>query len=85
MRAAFTIVCFLLAPFAVMAQTTTITITNSACTNPQPPADVAAPAMPSIAAGTAAARNRNFALARANFRPLAESGTRMRSVPWGNC
>ena len=62
------------APIAASAQTTTITITNSACTNPPPPADVPAPITPSVAAGSAAARNRDFALARANFRPLAEKG-----------
>jgi len=38
------------------------------------PDAAAAPATPSVAAGSAAARNRNFALAEANFRPLAESG-----------
>jgi TPR repeat protein len=53
---------------------TTVTITNSACTNPPPPAEVPAPATPSVAAGSAAARNRDFALARANFHPLAENG-----------
>lgn len=39
-----------------------------------PPAEVPAPATPSVAAGVAAARNNNFALARANFKPIAEAG-----------
>ena len=57
-----------------MADTTvTITTNNMDCKVP-PPAEVAAPATPSAAAGTAAAKNHNFALARANFKPLAESG-----------
>lgn len=56
------------------AQTTTITVTNSACTNPEPPAASPPPATPSVAAGTVAARNRDFALALANFKPLAEKG-----------
>jgi hypothetical protein len=74
MRAAITFMFVMLLPFAAAAQTTTITITNSACTNPTLPADAPAPATPSVAAGSAAARNRDFALARANFRPLAENG-----------
>jgi TPR repeat protein len=71
MRIVTLVVAALLAPLAAAAQTTTITITNAACTNLPPPAEVAAPATPSVAAGIAAARNRNFALARANFLPLA--------------
>ena len=74
MRTATIVFALTLAPVAAAAQTTTITITNSACTNPPPPGDVTAPVTPSIAAGSAAARNRNFALARANFLPLAEKG-----------
>ena len=74
MRAAITFLFVMLVPFAASAQTTTVTITNSACTNPAPPAEVPAPVTPSVAAGSAAARNRDFALARANFRPLADSG-----------
>jgi TPR repeat protein len=73
MRVTIAVLFVMLTPLAA-AQTTTITITNSACTNPSPPADVPPPVMPSIAAGTAAARNRDFALARANFLPLAEKG-----------
>ena len=72
MRASITFLFVLLLPLAANAQTTTIT--NSACTNPASPADVPAPATPSVAAGTAAARSRDFALARANFQPLAEKG-----------
>jgi hypothetical protein len=51
---------------------TTITITNTACTNPPPPADVSPPTSPSAPSGEAAMRDRKFALARANFRPLVE-------------
>src|ERR1700754_1149288 len=74
MRTAIVFLFLMGMPLAAAAQTTTITITNSACTNPPVLADVPQPAAPSVAAGTAAARNRDFALARANFRPLAESG-----------
>lgn len=44
------------------------------CTNPPSPAAVPPPVTPSIAAGTVAARMRDFALALANFKPLAEQG-----------
>jgi TPR repeat protein len=44
------------------------------CTNPPRPAEVAEPAAPNLAVGAAAARNRDFALALANLRPLAEGG-----------
>ena len=74
MRIVAVTIALMLAPLAAAAQTTTITISNSACTNPPPPAEVSAPATPSIAAGSAAARMRNFALARANFLPLAQKG-----------
>jgi TPR repeat protein len=74
MRLAIAVFFLMLAPLTAMAQTTTVTITNSACTNPAAPADVPAPVTPSVAAGTAATRNRDFALARANFLPLAEKG-----------
>jgi TPR repeat protein len=57
-----------------LADTTVTITTNSVDCQVPPPAEVAAPATPSTAAGTAAAKNRNFALARANFKPLAESG-----------
>jgi TPR repeat protein len=56
------------------AQTTTITVTNAPCVNPPPPAAVPAPVTPSVAAGVVAARNREFSLALANFKPLAEKG-----------
>ena len=58
----------------VAAQTTAITITTTPCADPPRPAAAAAPITPSIAAGTVAARNRDFALALANFKPLAEQG-----------
>jgi TPR repeat protein len=79
MRIVTIVFAVILMPLAAAAQTaasqtTTVTITNSACTNTPPPAEVAAPATPSVAAGIAAARMRNFALARANFLPLAQNG-----------
>ena len=54
---------------------TTITITQSGvdCKVPAP-APVTAPATPSGPAGEAAMRNKNYALAIANFKPLAEGG-----------
>jgi len=66
------------AAFGLFASTsladTTITITDTACTAPPTPAAVSAPASPSVAAGIAATKNKDFALARANFQPLAEKG-----------
>lgn len=73
MRASITFLMLVMVPIAVSAQPNTVTVTT-ACTNTAPPAEVSPPATPSIAAGTAAARNREFALARANFSPLAEQG-----------
>jgi hypothetical protein len=73
MRASIIFLMLVAVPIAASAQPNTVTVTT-ACTNPGPPAEVSPPATPSIAAGTAAARNREFALARANFSPLAEQG-----------
>lgn len=70
MRAAATFLFFILLPLAAMAQT----VTNRVCNTLPLSADVPPPASPSVAAGMVAARNRDFALARANFRPLAENG-----------
>jgi TPR repeat protein len=56
------------------AQPPTLTLTVAPCTDPPAPAPVPPPVTPSMAAGTAAARNRDFALALANFKPLAEQG-----------
>jgi len=56
------------------AQNTAITIPTTPCTDPPRPAPAAAPVTPSIAAGSVAASNRDFALALANFQPLAERG-----------
>jgi uncharacterized protein len=54
---------------------TTITITNNgAACQVATPADVTPPATPSVSAGVQAAKNRNYAMARANFQPLADSG-----------
>jgi uncharacterized protein len=57
-----------------VAQNTVITTPTAPCADPPRPAAAATPVTPSIAAGTVAARNRNFALALANFKPLAEQG-----------
>ncbi|HEX4117980.1 MAG TPA: tetratricopeptide repeat protein [Rhizomicrobium sp.] len=51
----------------------TITATHTAC-QVAPPADVPAPVTPSAAAGGAAMQNHNYALARANFKALADNG-----------
>ena len=51
----------------------TITATHTACQVP-PPADVPPPVTPSAAAGGAAVQNHNYALARANFKALADNG-----------
>ncbi|HZQ41429.1 MAG TPA: tetratricopeptide repeat protein, partial [Rhizomicrobium sp.] len=56
------------------AQNTAITVPTTPCADPPKPAAAAAPVTPSIAAGVAAARSRDFALALANFKPLAEQG-----------
>jgi hypothetical protein len=52
-----------------------ITTTGTQCQVPKPDA-VAAPITPSVAAGVDAANNRNWALAEANFRAIAEKGDR---------
>jgi TPR repeat protein len=44
------------------------------CTAVPPLADIVAPVTPSVDAGRQASGSRNYALARANFRPLAEKG-----------
>lgn len=51
----------------------TITATHTACQVP-PPADVPPPVTPSAAGGNAAMQNHNYALARANFKTLADAG-----------
>jgi TPR repeat protein len=73
MRSLVAMLFVLLVP-AAMAQTTMITIPNSVCTNPAAPAAAAPSSTPSVAAGTVAALNRDFALALVNFKPLAEKG-----------
>ena len=70
MRIVIVAFALMLAPLAAAAQT----VANPACPNAPPPAEVSAPATPSVDAGIAAARMRNFALARANFLPLAQGG-----------
>lgn len=54
---------------------TTVTITTNGleCKVP-PPDDVTPPATPSVAAGVQAVKNHKYALARANFGPLADRG-----------
>ena len=68
--------CAAISCFSVSASfadtTVTITATSSEC-KVSPPAEVTSNS-PSIAAGVAAIRNQNYALARANFKPLAEKG-----------
>lgn len=59
---------------AALADTTVTITTNGVDCKVPPPDEVAAPATPSAAAGMAAQKNRNYALARANFRALAEGG-----------
>ena len=53
---------------------TTSTAGNGAPCAAPPLADVVAPVTPSVDAGRQASGSRNYALARANFRPLAEKG-----------
>lgn len=60
-----------LAVVAAHADDTVPTAASVTCQVPKPD-DAAAPVTPSVAAGTAAANNKNYALADANFRPLAE-------------
>lgn len=68
--------CAALSCFSVSAAfadtSVTITATSSEC-KVSPPAEMTSNS-PSIPAGVAAIRNRNYALARANFKPLAEKG-----------
>ncbi|HYJ36555.1 MAG TPA: tetratricopeptide repeat protein, partial [Rhizomicrobium sp.] len=73
MRSLIVIAFVMLAP-AASAQMTMITAPAAACTNPPPPSAVPSPATPSVAAGIVAARNRDFASALANFKPLADQG-----------
>lgn len=65
---------FLVAALPATAQPTAITLPPMSCTDPPAPVPVPAPVTPSVAAGTIAARNREFSLALANFKPLAEQG-----------
>jgi TPR repeat protein len=77
MTKAFLAVCsafVCLGGLAAWADTAVTSTAASAKCQVSKPDDVAAPVTPSVAAGTAAARDGNFALASANFRPLAESG-----------
>lgn len=53
---------------------TTSTAGNGAPCTPPPLADVVPPVTPSVDAGRQAIGSRNYALARANFRPLAAKG-----------
>jgi hypothetical protein len=83
--------CFLMAAtaaclFAGPAQadtTLTITTNRNDCKVSRPD-DVATPVSPSVAAGQDAMRNRNYALAAANFKPLAESGKHDAERAYGN-
>lgn len=73
MRVGIAAFFLVITPLAAIAQTTTVTITTT-CPTPSTVPEVAAPVTPSVPAGIAAARMRDFALARANFQPLAEKG-----------
>jgi hypothetical protein len=64
----------LLAATAANADTTITITSNGAACQVSAPAAVIPPATPSVSGGVQAAKNRNFAMARANFQPLAESG-----------
>ena len=68
-------VVLMLASAAPALAETTITITTNRvdCKVP-PPDEVTPPATPSVSAGVQAAKNRKYALARANFAPLAAEG-----------
>jgi len=59
---------------AALADTTVTITTNGVDCKVPPPEEVATPATPSVPAGTAAEKNHNYALARANFRALADGG-----------
>lgn len=61
----------------------TISATHTACQVP-PPADVPAPVTPSAAAGNAAVQNHNYALARANFKAMADGGDKIGARLYGN-
>ena len=61
----------------------TITATHTACQVP-PPAEVPPPATPSAAAGNAAVQNHNYALARANFKAMADGGDKTGERLYGN-
>ncbi len=67
-------VCVVTAACPALADTTVTITTNNVDCKISPPEDVTAPATPNAAAGTAAEKNHNYALARANFKPLAEGG-----------
>ncbi len=58
---------------ALADTTVTITETSTEC-KVSPPDPVTPPATPNAAAGSAAIRDHNYALAQANFQPLAERG-----------
>jgi len=64
---------------AAVVVSKTVTTSNASsgtpfCSAVPPLADVLAPVTPSVEAGRQASGARNYALARANFRPLAEKG-----------
>lgn len=57
-----------------LAETTVTITTNRLDCKVPPPDDVAPPATPSVPAGVQALENHKYALARANFSPLADRG-----------
>jgi len=73
----------LIAGSAMADGTLTITATSTTC-QVTAPAPVAAPATPNGEAGQAAIKNKNYALAAANFKPLADAGDAEAQRMYGN-
>lgn len=67
-------VCIVATASPALADTTVTITSNNVDCKVSPPEEVTAPVTPSAAAGTAAERNHNYALARANFKALADGG-----------
>ncbi|HWY63367.1 MAG TPA: tetratricopeptide repeat protein [Rhizomicrobium sp.] len=74
MAKAFLAVCWAFACLGASAAKADTAVAAGTECQVSKPDDVAAPITPSVAAGNNAANNKNWALAEANFRPLAEKG-----------
>ena len=74
MRTYLTIALMLAGAAPVSAETTITITTNRLDCKVPPPEEVTPPATPNVSAGFQAAKNRNYALARANFAPVAAQG-----------